>query len=147
MNLFSNGRDSYSNWEYDTSVEDHANNKTAYVTDVAVVRADKRKRLVLSGSNVLYDLLTPNMNRKLEIMHMQCKQWSTCCGGGGLEAGDPDLCERLGLRRVEELLNTGANVIVSHCPACVMQLRRSAVKMKADVKVMDLVEILDEALE
>ena len=77
----------------------------------------------------------------------QCKQWSTCCGGGGLEAGDPDLCERLGLKRVEELLNTGANVIVSHCPACVMQLRRSAVKMKADVKVMDLVEILDEALK
>jgi len=73
VNLFSNCRDSYSNWEYDTSVEDHANNKTAYVTDVAVVRADKRKRLVLSGSNVLYDLLTPNMNRKLEIMHMHVK--------------------------------------------------------------------------
>ena len=77
----------------------------------------------------------------------QCKQWSTCCGGGGLEAGDPDLCERLGLRRVEELLETGAKVIASHCPACVMQLKRSAEKMKADVKVMDLVEIIDEALE
>ncbi len=76
----------------------------------------------------------------------QCKQWSTCCGGGGLEAGSPELCERLGLRRVEELLNTGANVIVSHCPACVMQLKRSTEKMKADVNVMDLVEILDEAL-
>lgn len=76
----------------------------------------------------------------------QCRQWSTCCGGGGLEVGSPELCERLGLRRVEELLNTGANVIVSHCPACVMQLKRSAEKMKADVKVLDLVEILDQAL-
>jgi len=76
----------------------------------------------------------------------QCKQWSTCCGGGGLEAGSPELCERLGLRRAEELLSTGANVIVSHCPACVMQLKRSTEKMKADVKVMDLVEILDQAL-
>lgn len=77
----------------------------------------------------------------------QSRQWSTCCGGGGLEASSPELCERMGLRRVEELLNTGANVIISHCPACVMQLRRSAEKMKADVKVMDLVEILDEALK
>jgi heterodisulfide reductase subunit D len=77
----------------------------------------------------------------------QDKQWSTCCGGGGLEAGSPKLCERLGRKRVEELLNTGANTIVSQCPACVMQLKRSAEKMKANVRVMDLVEILDEALK
>jgi len=74
-------------------------------------------------------------------------QWSTCCGGGGLEAGSPELCERLGRRRAEELLETGANVIVSHCPACIMQLKNSVKKLKADVAVMDLVEILDEALE
>jgi Fe-S oxidoreductase len=74
-------------------------------------------------------------------------QWSTCCGGGGLEAGSPELCERLGRRRAEELLETGAKVIVSHCPACVMQLKNSVKKLKADVAVMDLVEILDEALE
>jgi Fe-S oxidoreductase len=73
-------------------------------------------------------------------------QWSTCCGGGGLEAGSPELCERLGQRRAEELLETGANVIVSHCPACIMQLKNSVKKLKADVAVMDLVEILDEAL-
>ena len=77
----------------------------------------------------------------------QCKQWSTCCGGGGLEAGSPELSERLGKRRIEELLDTGADVILSHCPACVMQLKRSAQKTKADVRVLDLVEILDEALQ
>jgi len=64
-----------------------------------------------------------------------------------LEAGSPELSERLGKRRIEELLNTGADVIVSHCPACVMQLKRSAQKTKADVRVLDLVEILDEALQ
>jgi Fe-S oxidoreductase len=74
-------------------------------------------------------------------------KWSTCCGGGGLEAASPELCERLGKRRVEELLKTGAEVIVSHCPACIMQLRTSVKKLSADVSVMDLVEILDQALE
>lgn len=73
-------------------------------------------------------------------------QWSTCCGGGGLEANKPDLSERIGIRRVTELLETGANVIATHCPACMMQLKKSAKKLKADVKVVDVVEILDEAL-
>jgi len=73
VNLFSNGQNSYSRWKYNTSVEDHAKNRTAYVTDVIAVRADKRKRLVLPGSNVVYDLLTPDMNRKLEVMHMRVK--------------------------------------------------------------------------
>jgi len=73
VNLFSNGQNSYSRWKYNTSVEDHAQNRTAYVTDVIAVRADKRKRLVLPGSNVVYDLLTPDMNRKLEVMHMRVK--------------------------------------------------------------------------
>jgi len=77
----------------------------------------------------------------------QRERWSTCCGGGGLEASNPQLAERLGQRRVEEFLGTGASVIISHCPACVMQLRRAAKKIKADVKVMDFVEILDNALE
>jgi Fe-S oxidoreductase len=86
----------------------------------------------------------------LELREPDAEQrgkWSTCCGGGGLEAASPELCERLGQRRAEELLETGAKVIVSHCPACIMQLRNSVKKLSADVSVMDLVEILDEAIE
>ena len=74
------------------------------------------------------------------------EKWSTCCGGGGLEASNPELSERIGIRRVTELLETGATVIATHCPACMMQLKKSAKKLKADVKVVDVVEILDEAL-
>jgi len=73
-------------------------------------------------------------------------QWSTCCGGGGLEGSSPELSERMGLRRAEELLRAGADVIVTHCPACIMQLRRSVEKMKAKTKVLDLVEIIHQAL-
>lgn len=40
----------------------------------------------------------------------QCGRWSTCCGGGRLEASHPELAERIGLRRAEELLETGASV-------------------------------------
>ena len=78
----------------------------------------------------------------------QRSEWSTCCGGGGgMEVSFPELCERLAVRRVEELLVTGASVIATSCPACVMQLLKGVNKVKANIKVIDLAEILDEALE
>ena len=77
----------------------------------------------------------------------QCGRWSTCCGGGGLEATHPELSERVGKKRAEELLQTGASVIISNCPACDMQLTKVIKKLDSKVKVVDLVKFLDEALE
>lgn len=77
----------------------------------------------------------------------QCKQWSTCCGGGGLEMSHPELSQRLAMRRLEELLATGASVIATSCPSCMMQLTRAARHIKANVKVIDLLEILEKALQ
>jgi transcriptional regulator with XRE-family HTH domain len=42
-----------------------------YVEDVQVVRANRRKRLTLPGSSVSYDLLTPDLNRQVEVMFMR----------------------------------------------------------------------------
>ena len=36
-----------------------------------MVRASRRKRLTLPGSYVSYDLLTPDLNRQLEVMFMR----------------------------------------------------------------------------
>lgn len=86
----------------------------------------------------------------LELREPDAEQrgrWSTCCGGGGLEASNPHLAQRLGERRMEELLKTGASAVVSHCPACVMQLRAAAKGLKADVQVMDFVDLLWQSLE
>ena len=77
-----------------------------------------------------------------EVGDDKSKKWSTCCGGGGMEAGNPALAERLGLRRVEELLSTGADIIVTQCPACIMQLRRAAKKLKSNVKIVDLIDLI-----
>ncbi len=77
----------------------------------------------------------------------QRERWSTCCGGGGMEASHPELSERLGARRIEELLETEALIIATSCPACIMQLTKAGKKAKANVKVMDIIEILDQALE
>ena len=46
-------------------------NGQTYVEDVQVVRASRRKRLTLPGSYVSYDLLTPDLNRQVEVMFMR----------------------------------------------------------------------------
>ena len=73
VNLFPNGSNTESNWGYQDGNTNHPVQKTIYRNEVSVVRADKRKRLVLPGSNVIYDLLTPDMKRQLEVMYMQVK--------------------------------------------------------------------------
>jgi Fe-S oxidoreductase len=75
-----------------------------------------------------------------------CGEWSTCCGGGELEASHPQLSLRMGQKRVKELLATGAAVIVTSCPACLKQLSRAAVLDAPQVRVMDLIELIDQAL-
>ena len=42
-----------------------------YAEDVQAVRATRRKRLTLPGSYVSYDLLTPDLNRQVEVMSMR----------------------------------------------------------------------------
>ena len=74
VNLFLNENNLNSNWEYRNSGQTYQNKGTAYVESVEVVRADKRKRLALPGSQVMYDLLTPDMNRQMEVMFMRVKK-------------------------------------------------------------------------
>jgi hypothetical protein len=73
-----------------------------------------------------------------------CKEWSTCCGGGGgFEAIFPELSEILAIKRVKELLDTGAEIIVTHCPGCIMQIKDGLKKLnKQDIEVLDLAEVV-----
>jgi transcriptional regulator with XRE-family HTH domain len=46
-------------------------NGLKFAEDFQVVRANRRKSLRLPGSKVSYDLLTPDLNRQLEVMYMR----------------------------------------------------------------------------
>jgi Fe-S oxidoreductase len=50
------------------------------------------------------------------------------------------------MRRAEELVKTGAALILSNCPACDLQLTRMINKLDPNIKVMDLIRFLDEVL-
>lgn len=72
VNLFLEEKNPEPGWDYSNSVpKSNGNNRNPYVSSAEVVRSGKRKRLALPGSNVVYDLLTPDMKRQLEVMYMR----------------------------------------------------------------------------
>lgn len=75
------------------------------------------------------------------------REWATCCGGGGgFEVVYPELSLTLAKNRAKELANTGAEIIVTHCPGCIMQLQAGLKEIKANIEVLDLSQILAKAM-
>jgi len=76
-------------------------------------------------------------------------EWATCCGGGGgFEVVFPELSQILAVNRAKELAETGAEIIVTHCPGCIMQLKSGLKEIKAnDIEVLDLAQIVAMAME
>jgi hypothetical protein len=78
-----------------------------------------------------------------------CGEFSTCCGGGGgFESVFPELSEVLAVNRVTELMETKPDIIVTHCPGCIMQLKEGLKKLKIEgVEVLDLAQVVAKAMD
>jgi len=75
-------------------------------------------------------------------------EWATCCGGGGgFEAVFPELSQILAVNRTKELVETGAQIIVTNCPRCIMQLKDGLKELRTGgVEVVDLAQIVAMAM-
>jgi transcriptional regulator with XRE-family HTH domain len=93
VNFFLDEGDLNSGWGYTNSATEYNNPRPNYIEDVKVVRVDKRKKLALPGSKVMYDLLTPDMKRKLEVMYMRVREGQT----SGDEPMDDPPGEKIGV--------------------------------------------------
>jgi Fe-S oxidoreductase len=71
---------------------------------------------------------------------------SFCCGGGGLMLFyEPREEQRMGVMRVRMAAEAGANVIVTACPFCMVNIE-DAIKvagMEGKMTAIDLVELVD----
>lgn len=73
---------------------------------------------------------------------------SFCCGGGGLvPIGFPDFSLDLARERASEMKSMGAELLLSACPACKENLKIAAQKLKLHTKVVDLAELVNNALK
>jgi len=75
-------------------------------------------------------------------------EWSTCCGGGGgFEVVFPDMSQTLAEGRIRELADTGADIIATQCPGCLMQLKSGLKALKKDkIEVVDLATLLARSM-
>ena len=75
-------------------------------------------------------------------------EWSTCCGGGGgFEVVFPDMSQTLAEGRVRELVDTGADIVTTQCPGCLMQLKSGLKALKKDkIEVIDLATLLARSM-
>ena len=71
-----------------------------------------------------------------------------CCGAGGMIRYDFEAMANLaGADRIAEAESTGAEVLVSACPACLMQLQQSRQRAKSHLKIMDITELLSKQMQ
>ncbi len=74
---------------------------------------------------------------------------SFCCGGGGLALFyEPTETERMGVKRVQMAAEAGANVIVTACPFCMVNME-DAIKvagMEGKMAAIDLAELVEKQM-
>jgi len=80
---------------------------------------------------------------------IKCKDRSFCCGGGGLMLFyEPEEEQRMGVLRVEMAKEAGANVIVTACPFCLVNIE-DAIKvsgLEGKIEAIDFGELIEQHL-
>jgi heterodisulfide reductase subunit D len=70
-----------------------------------------------------------------------------CCGAGGLIRYDfAEISNRAGTERFQEAEATGADVLMTSCPACLVQFQQTRSKLKSRMRIMDITQIIWEQL-
>ncbi len=82
----------------------------------------------------------------VELVEMlRNRENSLCCGaGGGNIVRDVEF--RPSIKRIEEVSMVAAEVLAVSCPFCLMMLEDAAKVKKADIRVVDIVELLYESV-
>ncbi|MBF0243053.1 MAG: LUD domain-containing protein [Desulfamplus sp.] len=76
-------------------------------------------------------------------LFVQAKEEETCCGfGGSFSANFPAISKEILTRKLDDVENTGAEILATECPGCVMQLRGGALNQNRKFKVLHLSELL-----
>lgn len=80
------------------------------------------------------------------IEFIELKEADMCCGAAGsYSLKNYDLSMKVLERKMDNIEKSGADILVSSCPACLMQISSGARARKMSLKVVSLVELLDRA--
>ncbi|MFZ0053128.1 MAG: (Fe-S)-binding protein, partial [Desulfobaccales bacterium] len=83
------------------------------------------------------------------LEYVPAKEEDVCCGMGGTFSVDfPEISAELLKRKLDNLEATGAELLVTDCPGCVLQLRGGLDKRQSKIQVKHIAEaVADERKE
>ena len=82
-----------------------------------------------------------------DIDYRELPEADACCGSGGTyNIEKPEMSDRVLRRKVENIRATGAEVLVTANPGCLLQLRKALAEENPPVRIMHLTEILQQSL-
>jgi len=73
------------------------------------------------------------------------KEEAHCCGAVLTLVADPDVAEVIGAKRVQEAIDTGADTLITACPCCRVQLKRSRDLQGLPIEIRDLSTLVAES--
>jgi iron-sulfur cluster protein len=77
-----------------------------------------------------------------------CKDEDVCCGfGGSYSLEFPEISSEILRQKLDHVENTGAEVLVTDCPGCVLQLRGGMDKRKSRIRVRHIAEVVADNLK
>jgi Fe-S oxidoreductase len=79
----------------------------------------------------------------------RCREKGFCCGAGGARMWlEENIGKRINMERTEEALGTGADVVSTACPYCMIMLDDAvkAHQKEDDVRVLDLSQLVEESM-
>jgi len=80
----------------------------------------------------------------LKVVPLAESEW--CCGSAGIyNLTEPEMAERLLRRKVDHVLASGAEAIVTANPGCILQIEKGLRDRGSPVRVLHLVQVLDQA--
>jgi iron-sulfur cluster protein len=130
---------------------------SAFMTDVLGVTADKFKQTqeratLHAPCHLCRGLGVVEQPRELLALggyeYAQAAQEQVCCGfGGTYSAKFPGISEQILKNKLTDAARTGAEVLVTECPGCIMQLRGGAEVNKSGFTVRHIAEVLADHLK
>ncbi len=82
---------------------------------------------------------------KAGLDYIECAEEEVCCGfGGTYSVKFPKVSAQLLSKKMNNIKETGADILLTDCPGCVMQLRGGAKKNGLDVEVRHISELMSE---
>lgn len=79
----------------------------------------------------------------------RCREYAYCCGAGGgnLPQAFSEVSGDIAVKRMNEAVETKAQMLVSSCPACSSNFMLAKRRLNVNMEIKDLAELINETLE